>query len=319
MTSSPSFAARRALVVVAAALIAAWIASAPAAGSGTLTSPLLSLITFASPLRSVDAGSRVTYTLMLSNQGPVTASNTLVTSALPEHTRFVASSGDFQSLTFVSPLRPGDSLAWLLGPLAPDGRQIKTITLVVAVKRDTPTHSRIRLTSTASACETLSVTSVITHVVNQGVAPVTPAQGGQIDNGDLVLTFPPAAVTRTVEITYTSLTTPTLNARTMRSVGRSFTLEASDASGQPVHRFQRAYTLTFRYTDEDVAAAGLQESQLNLYFFDEHARMWMPILPCAGCSVDAEANVITAVLDHFTEFALGATSTVYLPAVFRTP
>jgi len=41
---------------------------------------------------------------------------------------------------------------------------------------------------------------------------------------------------------------------------------------------------------------------LNLAFWNGNA--WVKVLPCAGCGVDTVNNRLTAVLDHFTEFAL---------------
>lgn len=314
--------ARRWVISLAAVIAGVWIMLPPAGISASsmstvspLNSPLLSLATFASPLRGVDAGARITYTLVVSNVGSMAAPQTFISSTLPHHTTFLSTEGDFDLLTFVSPLQPDHSIEWSLGALAANGLQVKTITLVVSVREATPTYSRIRLQSTAHADGAVSATSVITHVVNQTVAPVTPSAGGHMDNGRIVLDFPPAAVTRTVDITFTSLTTPTANARTMREVGRTFTLEARDSSNRPVTHFQHPYTLTLHYTDADVVASGLNESRLNLYFYDRG--VWLPILPCAGCRIDVQTNTVTVALDHFTEFALGASSSVYLPAIIR--
>jgi uncharacterized repeat protein (TIGR01451 family) len=317
--------ARRLLVSAFAVIAFIWIALPPSSGADAaslaqtspLASPLLSLSTFSSPLRAVEAGRRIVYTLTVSNTGPVAASNTVVRSVLPQYTRFITTTSAFGALTFVSPLRPGGAVEWSLGSLAAGGAQSKTITFVLAVLRHTPTHTRIRFESTARAANASPVTSVRTHIVGREVAPVSPNTGGVVDGGAVVVTFPPAAVTQTVNITYTSLSTPTVNALTIREVGRTFTLEARDPSGHDIHQFQQPYTLTFNYTDEEVALAGLQESQLNLYFYDTARAQWMPTLPCAGCFIDPINNTITVVLDHFTEFAMGAAFTNYLPVVMR--
>jgi hypothetical protein len=56
------------------------------------------------------------------------------------------------------------------------------------------------------------------------------------------------------------------------------------------------------YTDEELAARSIDEHDLNLTFWNGSA--WLNVLPCAGCGVDTVNNRLTAVLDHFTEFAL---------------
>src|SRR5207253_3138227 len=64
-----------------------------------------------------------------------------------------------------------------------------------------------------------------------------------------------------------------------------------------------AYTITLRYAEADWQQAGIvDESTLNLYTWNGTA--WVAVLPCSGCSLDTANNVLTAVLDHFTEFAL---------------
>lgn len=320
-----AFSARRAVVLVMACIAFVWLGFAPAPGAGAaslaqtspLESPILSLATFSSPLHAVKPGGKIVYTIVVSNTGAADAENTIVRSTLPQHTRFVTTTSSYGSLTFVSPLRPGDAVEWSLGSLAANGAQARTITFALTVLRQAPTHTRIDFESTARADNASAVSSLRTHVVGREIAPVSPGSGGTLDGGGIIVAFPPAAVTQSVNITYTALTTPTANARTMRVVGWAFTLEASDLDGHPINQFTRPYTLTFNYTDEELAAAGLQESQLNLYFYDTTRLQWAPIIPCAGCGHDTASNTITVVLDHFTEFALGTSFKTYLPAVLR--
>ena len=120
---------------------------------------------------------------------------------------------------------------------------------------------------------------------------------------------------------YFPLSTPT------HPLGDSFkavsvvSLEARDSNGQPVTHFDKPYTLVISYTDEQLAALGIAEADLNLAFWDGTA--WVNLLPCAGCGVDTVNNRLTAVLDHFTEFALVGSlagdgkSRVYLPVLLR--
>jgi ELWxxDGT repeat protein len=138
-------------------------------------------------------------------------------------------------------------------------------------------------------------------VAAPGSAQVTPA-GGSATFANVDLSFPPNAVTAPITITYSGLVTPTHPlGGTFKSVG-VFKLEARDSAGQPVTHFAQPYTLTISYTDEQLAALGIDENDLNLAFWNGSA--WVNVLPCAGCGVDTVNNRLTAVLDHFTEFAL---------------
>jgi hypothetical protein len=96
-----------------------------------------------------------------------------------------------------------------------------------------------------------------------------------------------------------------------------------DENNNLITQYAQPYTLTISYTDEQLAALGVDQASLNLAFWNGSA--WVNLLPCAGCGVDTVNNRLAAVLDHFNEFALlGAgrpagdgKSRVYLPAVRR--
>jgi ABC-type transport system substrate-binding protein len=94
----------------------------------------------------------------------------------------------------------------------------------------------------------------------------------------------------------------------------SFSLEALDAAGQPVTTLAEPLTLTIIYADEQIAAAGLDEADLNLAYWNGFA--WEFLLPCAGCSHDLEANQVIVVLDHLSEFSLAAVQEkLFLPLI----
>jgi hypothetical protein len=152
---------------------------------------------------------------------------------------------------------------------------------------------------------------------------VVGADGGVLDFGiPLALSFPPGAVTSPVTVTNHLLQQPSYVLPGDRHALRSFSLDARNSTGQPVTHFDKPYTMVISYTDEQVAALGVDEADLNLAFWDGGA--WVNVLPCAGCGVDTIGNRLTAVLDHFTEFALvGSTAAgdgkrrVYLPVLQR--
>jgi hypothetical protein len=154
-------------------------------------------------------------------------------------------------------------------------------------------------------------------------------QSGQVDPGGgvlafgdtLALTFPPDAVTAPLTVTYSLLEQPTHALSSGQHALRSFALEARNGNGALVTQFAKPYTLAISYTDQLLAAHGIAEAELNLAFWDGSA--WVDVLPCDSCGVDTANNRLTAVLDHFTEFALVGSvasdgkSRVYLPTVQR--
>ena len=69
----------------------------------------------------------------------------------------------------------------------------------------------------------------------------------------------------------------------------------------------RAVTLTIPYVDEDgdgyLDGADIPEAELEICWFDESLKCWKPI---ENCSVDAQANTVTADVVHFTDFAVAS-------------
>jgi hypothetical protein len=154
---------------------------------------------------------------------------------------------------------------------------------------------------------------------------IAPA-GGSLTNYDrhVALQFPPNSVTSPITVTFTGLFSSSQALGSGQSAAQNFRLEARDSDGNLVTHFAKPYTLTISYDDAELAALGIDESRLNLAFWDSSA--WIDVLPCAGCGVDTVNNRLTAVLDHFTEFALlggelpaagDGKSRVYLPMVRR--
>ena len=71
-----------------------------------------------------------------------------------------------------------------------------------------------------------------------------------------------------------------------------------DADGENVTNFLDFVTMTFTYTDEEVA--GLDESSLGIYFWDAATSSWVSF----GGDVDTANNTITRKTSHFTTFAI---------------
>ena len=153
-------------------------------------------------------------------------------------------------------------------------------------------------------------------------ATINKRDGGKIDFGNgMNISFPPGAVDGRTDITYQPMLAP-INALPNRRVPlRSFTLDARGANGQTITQFAKPFTLKIPYTDEEVQLLGLEETQLNLAYWN--GKKWSNVLPCAGCGIDTANNLITVVLDHFTEFALlgnyGSDSPSATPTPTGTP
>ncbi len=156
----------------------------------------------------------------------------------------------------------------------------------------------------------------------RAVTEISPGQGGTLTapDGRVEITFPPAAVSQTVTVTYTQRLAPAEYTGALLPAGNAFALEAVGASGQPVTQFERPFTLTLHYTDDDWQRPGIPaEGNLNLYNWNAASNSWIPV---PSISQDSAANVLVASLDHLTEFALlGSVMkegyAAYLPVIMK--
>lgn len=87
------------------------------------------------------------------------------------------------------------------------------------------------------------------------------------------------------------------------------------AAGQAVTTFANSVTLTLTYTDEQIS--GLEESTLQVYYWNEHDAAWVGL----STTVNAANNTLTATTNHFTYFAImGQEEEVTVPQVsFEKP
>lgn len=157
-----------------------------------------------------------------------------------------------------------------------------------------------------------------------GGANVTPEEGGAVTgpNG-IQLNIPAGAVAQATMVTLATLPAPQSLPNNQQAL-YGFRGLATTLGGQTVTTFAKPYTLRLPYTDTQLAALGITDpATLTLVFWNGSA--WIPMLPCAGCSVDTVNKVITIIADHFTDFAVvgqglaeapGAAH-VYLPLVKR--
>ncbi|PDW03371.1 hypothetical protein CJ255_09300 [Candidatus Viridilinea mediisalina] len=124
---------------------------------------------------------------------------------------------------------------------------------------------------------------------------VTAEQGGTLRSADgtLELTVPDGAVAGPTTLRYRRVEGMAPLPGFMR-VGEAFELVATDAQGQAVRRFAQPLTLRVSYP----APQQGEYVQLGLYFSDAEHSTWTPL----ATTVDSQAQVVTAQVDHFTAF-----------------
>jgi PKD domain len=175
------------------------------------------------------------------------------------------------------------------------------------------------VTVTASNSAGNASANVAVQILPSSVSgTVTPNQGTlATEDGSFQAFFPTGAVTQTVYVTYTAHLTPSQPLTDELALLRDFTLEARTGDGTPVLSFGQPYTITLSYTDAELAARDLNETNLMLVHWDGSA--WVDTLPCAGCAVDTAANRVIIVLNYVGEFALVGVrqGQVFMPIVTR--
>lgn len=154
------------------------------------------------------------------------------------------------------------------------------------------------------------------------IGTVTP-NGGKVERPEagFQITFPPQAVIDEVTLNYTEVEWTYDPSAPERKGLRRFILEAVAADGSVYDQFEQSYEMQHRYSDEELAAAGLLEETLQCQWLDETTNEWKPVTS----SVDTANNILTCQADHFTEFAvIGDTlqpttpaNQIFLPLVTR--
>jgi hypothetical protein len=132
-----------------------------------------------------------------------------------------------------------------------------------------------------------------------------------------------------VQVVYTPLVTPTniINVAEFGTSGGYFVLQLLDAAtNQPV-TLQQPVQAEVQYTDEELAAAGIDESRLGVIFWN--GSEWVQVgaaglAQTGGVIVDPDANTITFSLTEGAEYALANVEQeqagpleIYLPIVAR--
>jgi hypothetical protein len=158
---------------------------------------------------------------------------------------------------------------------------------------------------TPTTFPTVPLTPTMTPVANEAVID---AEGGEVvsTDGSVRLLVPAGAVSESVRVTYTSQHTPSHILDDNDVLRKSFLLQAEDDAGNAILHTQIPYMLTITYVDQAHTAQATGETQLNMVAWD--GSQWVRMLPCPGCTQDPVNHRITVRFDHFTEFAVVASS-----------
>jgi hypothetical protein len=104
----------------------------------------------------------------------------------------------------------------------------------------------------------------------------------------------------------------------LRQIGEAFRLEFADgATGLPMTTFEQPYQIIARYTDADLAAAGVQdEGTIGLYYVNND--QW---IPAGSDALTPEYNKLTSEVGHASVFALFGVSNkpkeIFFPLIQR--
>ncbi|MEW5958145.1 MAG: PKD domain-containing protein, partial [Chloroflexota bacterium] len=126
---------------------------------------------------------------------------------------------------------------------------------------------------------------------------LTPQAGGRLTSaeGNLTVEFPAGAVAQTTVVTHTPYRSAVAQGRDQLN---RFELTAATSSGDPVAGFAAPLRLTVDYSGLDVEPA--EEDSVLFFTWDETAGEWQPITT----TVDPATNLATAMVDHFSDFAV---------------
>ena len=144
----------------------------------------------------------------------------------------------------------------------------------------------------------VTATGLVTATAAGGKTTVTTGEGTKAS-----VELPANAVGKSTDVKIVPVAKATVTVTAPVPVGKGipggfvFNYTAS-AAGKAVTTFAKTVTLTFTYTDAQIA--NLNEASLKAYYWNADAAEWT-VLPS---TVNAAANKVTATTDHLTYFAL---------------
>ena len=146
----------------------------------------------------------------------------------------------------------------------------------------------------------VSDTIQLVEAVVPTTGEIVGGSGGSVSLSDnkASVSFPAGAVAGTGTLSITPSSSYTAPSSGKQVVGNQIYSVVLEVSGSEVKTFQDLVILTFSYTDSEIA--GIDESSLSIYYWDETASNWVLL----GGDVDAANNKITVNTTHFTKFAV---------------
>lgn len=152
-----------------------------------------------------------------------------------------------------------------------------------------------------------------------GTVSITSTTGGSTtttasDQSTARLDIPVGAVTQATTFVVNPVATSTFQQEVAKLpsdktiVGSNMFDFTASAAGVSVTLFQQAVTMTFTYTDTQIV--GLDESQLQIQYYDQAQQKWVAI----PSTVNTATNTITMTINHFTRFAVVAPADIVPPA-----
>lgn len=108
--------------------------------------------------------------------------------------------------------------------------------------------------------------------------------------------------------TVTVSANPTLNIQsqqTAKPLGYGYNFEAKDSDNKTVSTFSNNVTITFKYTDQQLTDAGIDEGSLIPSYWDSASSTWKKP---TNITQDTDNNTITITSNHFTSFAVVSSS-----------
>lgn len=101
---------------------------------------------------------------------------------------------------------------------------------------------------------------------------------------------------------------PTINIqsqKTAQPLGYGYSMEAVDANGQAITKFNGNITMCFKYTDAQLEDNGVEEASLVPSYWDTASGTWKKP---ANVTHDTEDNTVCVTSDHFSAYAVVGTS-----------
>ncbi len=285
--------------------------------SGTLPSTDADLsLGLTMPSTPLEVGSSLTYTLAITNSGPATAANTIVTDTLPVGTvinQLAATQG--------SCVEAGHVFTCTIGTMANGGQA--RITATVQINNLTGTTHQAGVTGSQPDPDPsnnqiqggidVGLSATVNPNVEQTLAYTDTGSGRSLN-----ITVPGEAITQTTTFRYSIATTRSAPDN-FSFAGQAFHLDAYyNAIRLNNFQFRQGVTVTVHYLDTDVV--GLDESNLKLYYWDTASLSWQDAA-CGPYSRNIVRNLVSVSICHLTEFGLFGQNTqtyqyqVFLPLI----